>query len=171
MNTQLMFSSNDQTWETPMELFQKLNNEFHFTLDVCCTEYTPKCNKFFTPESNGLIQDWSNDICWMNPPYSEMYVWMEKAYKESLKGAVVVCLIPARTDTKYWHDFCMGAAEIRFIKGRLKFGDAKNSAPFPSAIVIFNNSNTELTISSYSPYKKVIHFIMPKPIRYIDGFI
>ena len=87
----------------------------------------------------------------MNPPYGrEVGVWIEKAYKESLKGAIVVCLIPSRTDTKYWHDYCMKANEIRFIKGRLKFGDSKNSAPFPSAIVIFNGRQSDkIKISTY----------------------
>ena len=87
----------------------------------------------------------------MNPPCGrEVGVWIEKAYKESLKGAIVVCLIPSRTDTKYWHDYCMKANEIRFIKGRLKFGDSKNSAPFPSAIVIFNGRQSDkIKISTY----------------------
>jgi len=168
MNTQVLFSSNDQTWETPLEVFSKLNNEFNFTLDVCCTMYTTKCKKFFTPEQNGLIQDWSNNVCWMNPPYgTEIPIWIEKAYNESLKGAIVVCLIPARTDTKYWHNFCMKSAEIRFIKGRLKFGNSKNSAPFPSAIVIFNNKINELTVSSYTVYGRLINFKLPKMVRYL----
>ena len=149
MNTELMFSSKDQTWETPIELFNKLDKEFNFTLDPCCTEETAKCKKYYTPRENGLIQDWTNETVFMNPPYGrEISDWLKKAYEESLKGTLVVCLIPSRTDTKYWHDYCMKASEIRFIKGRLKFGNSKNSAPFPSAIVVFNN-NKELKIKSF----------------------
>ena len=149
MNTDLMFSSKDQTWETPIELFNKLDKEFNFTLDPCCTEETAKCKKYYTPTENGLIQDWTNETVFMNPPYGrEISDWLKKAYEESLNGSTVVCLIPSRTDTKYWHDYCMKASEIRFIKGRLKFGNSKNSAPFPSAIVVFNN-NKELKIKSF----------------------
>ena len=149
MNTELMFSSKDQTWETPLELFNRLDKEFNFTLDPCCTEETAKCKKYYTPRENGLIQDWTNETVFMNPPYGrEISDWLKKAYEESLKGTLVVCLIPSRTDTKYWHDYCMKASEIRFIKGRLKFGNSKNSAPFPSAIVVFNN-NKELKIKSF----------------------
>ena len=149
MNTELMFSSNDQTWETPQEFFNKLDKEFNFTLDPCCTEETAKCKKYYTPRENGLIQDWTNETVFMNPPYGrEISDWLKKAYEESLKGTLVVCLIPSRTDTKYWHDYCMKASEIRFIKGRLKFGNSNNSAPFPSAIVVFNN-NKELKIKSF----------------------
>ncbi len=146
-----MFSSNDMTWETPQWLFDKLDKEFHFTLDVCALPETAKCKNYYTPQIDGLKQDWEDNICWMNPPYGrEVGVWIEKAYKESLKGAIIVCLIPSRTDTKYWHDYCMKANEIRFIKGRLKFGDSKNSAPFPSAIVIFNGRQSDkIKISTY----------------------
>lgn len=145
-----MFSSKDMTWETPIELFNKLNDEFNFTLDVCALKETAKCDKFFTPEIDGLKQDWSNNVCWMNPPYGrQIQLWLEKAYNESLKdNTTVVCLIPSRTDTKYWHNYCMNASEIRFIKGRLKFGNSKNSAPFPSAIIIFNGNN-DLKIKTY----------------------
>ena len=151
MNTDLMFSSNDMTWETPQWLFNKLDKEFNFTLDVCALPETAKCKNYYTPQIDGLKQDWEDNICWMNPPYGrEIGVWIEKAYNESLKGATVVCLIPSRTDTKYWHDYCMKASEIRFIKGRLKFGNSKNSAPFPSAIVIFNGKqNSNIKISAY----------------------
>lgn len=146
-----MFSSNDMTWETPQWLFNKLDKEFNFTLDVCALPETAKCKNYYTPQIDGLKQDWEDNICWMNPPYGrEVGVWIEKAYKESLKGAIIVCLIPSRTDTKYWHDYCMKANEIRFVKGRLKFGDSKNSAPFPSAIVIFNGRQSDkINISTY----------------------
>jgi len=148
-----MFSSNDMTWETPQWLFDKLDKEFHFTLDVCASANNTKCNKYWNVEQDALKHNWAanKEVYWMNPPYGrEVGVWIEKAYNESLKGATVVCLIPSRTDTKYWHDYCMKASEIRFIKGRLKFGDSKNSAPFPSAIVIFNGKqNSNIKISTY----------------------
>ena len=140
-NIKLFFSSKTHHWSTPNELFNTLNKEFQFTLDPCATKENAKCKKYYTKKENGLIQDWSNEIVFMNPPYGrEIGKWVEKAYRESLEGAVVVCLIPARTDTKYWHNFIFPYAEIRFIKGRLKFGGSKNAAPFPSAIVIYKNA-------------------------------
>lgn len=148
MNNNLMFSSKDQTWETPIEFFNKVNEEFKFDIDVCAVDETAKCSNYYTPEIDGLKQDW-NGTCWMNPPYGrEIGRWIEKAYIESTKGATVVCLIPARTDTKYWHDYIFKyAEEIRFIKGRLKFGNNANSAPFPSALVVFKNNKNNLLVS------------------------
>lgn len=142
MNTELMFSSKDQTCETPIEFFDKVNEEFNFDIDVCAIPQTAKCEKYYTPDIDALKQEWSG-VCWMNPPYGkDIKIWIKKAYEESLKGAIVVCLIPSRTDTTYWHEFIFPyASEIRFIKGRLKFGDSKNSAPFPSALVIFNRKS------------------------------
>jgi site-specific DNA-methyltransferase (adenine-specific) len=136
------FSSKSNEWETPKDFYNKLNNEFDFTLDPCCTKQTAKCKKYYTIKDNGLIQDWSNERVFMNPPYGrEIGKWIKKAYNESIKGALVVCLIPARTDTRYWWDFIFPYAEIRFIKGRLKFTNNGKSAPapFPSAIVIFGD--------------------------------
>lgn len=131
------FSSKDQTWSTPQNFFDELNIEFKFTLDPCAIPETAKCKKFLTPDDDGLSQDWAPDRVFMNPPYGRAIKhWIKKAFDESQKGALVVCLIPSRTDTVYWHNYVM-RGEIRFIKGRLKFGDSKNSAPFPSAIVIF----------------------------------
>ena len=130
-----MSKSND--WETPLELYRNLNTEFGFTLDPCCTKENAKCTKHFTSTENGLLQDWGKNIVFMNPPYGgEIYSWMKKAYESFLNGAVVVCLVPSRTDTKWWHEFAM-RGKIRFLKGRLKFSNSKNSAPFPSAIVVF----------------------------------
>ncbi|MCG1347457.1 phage N-6-adenine-methyltransferase [Staphylococcus epidermidis] len=133
------FSSKSNEWTTPQHLFDELNREYHFTLDPCATHENAKCEKYFTEKENGLLQDWSDDVVFMNPPYGrEIKHWIKKAYEESLNGATVVCLIPARTDTTYWHDFIFDKAfDIRFLKGRLKFGDSKNSAPFPSAIVVY----------------------------------
>lgn len=153
MNNDLMFSSKNQCWETPQNLFDRLNAEFHFTLDVCATPETAKCKEYFTLEINGLEQPW-NGVCWMNPPHGRnICEWVKKAHVESTWGNTIVCLIPSRTDTKYWHYYCMKATEIRFIKGRLKFGKATNSAPFPSAIVIFGKGNGELKISTYESVK------------------
>lgn len=139
MDTKLMFSSNDETWATPQDFFDKLNDEFHFTLDPCCSKQTAKCEKYYTIVENGLIQDWSGETVFCNPPYGkEIYDWVKKCSLEAKKGdTTVVMLIPARTDTKYFHEFIYNKSEIRFIKGRLKFGNAKNGAPFPSMVVVF----------------------------------
>jgi len=135
------YSSKTDLWETPQALFDILNAEFNFTLDVCAIPENAKCQNFFTPEQDGLAKKWEGR-CWMNPPYGRVIgQWMKKAYESSLNGAVVVCLIPSRTDTKWWHEYAM-KGDIRFIKGRLKFGGAADSAPFPSAIVIFRPSKT-----------------------------
>ena len=136
MNKSVHFSPATDLWATPQAFFDELNKEFGFELDVCALPENAKCEKYYTPEIDGLKQQWRG-ICWMNPPYGrEIGAWMEKAYESSLEGATVVCLVPARTDTRWFHDFAM-RGEIRFIKGRLKFGDSKNSAPFPSAVVVF----------------------------------
>lgn len=136
MNTELMFSSATDLWATPQDTFDKLNEEFSFTLDVCASLENAKCKSYFTKEDDGLSQDWSG-VCWMNPPYGrEIIKWMEKAYKASLSGTTVVCLVPARTDTKWWHEYAM-KGEYRLLRGRLKFGGHKSPAPFPSAVVVF----------------------------------
>lgn len=133
----VLYSSESEMWETPKELFKRLDKEFHFTTDVCAIEENAKCENYFSSVDDGLQQDWKG-ICWMNPPYGkEILKWMQKAYESSCTGAVVVCLVPSRTDTKWWHLYAMRASEIRFIRGRLKFGNSKNSAPFPSAVLVF----------------------------------
>lgn len=130
------FSSKTDLWYTPQWLFNKYNEKYNFTLDVCATHENAKCKNYFTEEIDGLYQDWEG-VCWMNPPYGRtIKQWMKKAYESSLNGATVVCLVPSRTDTNWWHDYAM-KGEIEFIKGRLKFGGSKNSAPFPSAVVVF----------------------------------
>jgi len=137
MNTAVHFSSTTDLWATPQDLFDKLNEEFGFETDVCASVENAKCKRFFTKEDDGLAQVWSG-VCWMNPPYGrEIGHWMAKALRSSKLGATVVCLVPSRTDTQWWHDYAREAHDIRFIKGRLKFGGHKNSAPFPSAVVIF----------------------------------
>lgn len=138
----VLFSSKRHDWETPQQFFDKLDREFHFTLDPCATPKTAKCEKFFTSKENGLLQDWSGETVFCNPPYGrELAKWIEKCANESRKpNTRVVMLIPARTDTIAFHEFIYGKAEIRFIKGRLKFrvdGKEEYPAPFPSMVVIF----------------------------------
>ncbi|WP_349290994.1 DNA N-6-adenine-methyltransferase [Brevibacillus sp. NL20B1] len=145
MNTDVMFSSATDLWPTPQDFFDELNREFHFTLDPCATHDNAKCSTYFTKEDDGLVQEWAPHTVFMNPPYGrEIKRWMQKAYEESLKGATVVCLVPARTDTAWFHDYVYGKAEIRFVRGRLKFGNAQNSAPFPSMIVIYRGKKEEV---------------------------
>lgn len=141
MNTEVMFSSRTDQWATPQDFFDELNEEFHFTLDPCADEFNHKCSKYYTKEQDGLVQDWSNETVFCNPPYGrEIGKWVEKCYSEVIQGNAkcAVMLIPSRTDTQWFHKYIYKKAyEIRFIKGRLKFGDSKNSAPFPSMVVIF----------------------------------
>ena len=131
------FSSADPTWETPADLFAVLDREFGFELDVCALPATAKCRRFYTPEIDGLAQEWAG-VCWMNPPYGrEIVQWMRKAYQSAATGsALVVCLVPARTDTSWWWAYARHG-EVRLLPGRLKFGGASTGAPFPSAVVIF----------------------------------
>ena len=141
----LMFSSKSNEWATPQDFYNKLNAEFGFTLDPCATPTTAKCSSYYTVDDDGLSKDWSGHTVFMNPPYGRKQKdWIEKAFQEGEKtGTTVVALVPARTDTKAWHNYCMKATEIRFIKGRLKFGQGTNktnSAPFPSAVVVFSGS-------------------------------
>ena len=136
------FSSKTDMWSTPQSFFTKYDGEYNFNLDVCASEDNAKCAKYFTETDDGLQQEWEG-VCWMNPPYGrEIIKWMKKAYESSLNGATVVCLVPARTDTTWWHEYAMKGT-IEFIRGRLKFGNSKNSAPFPSAIVVFNGGRYE----------------------------
>jgi len=141
MNLKIMLSSQDTTWETPQSFFDELNKEFNFTLDPCATSETAKCKKFYTKKDNGLIQDWGGETVFYNPPYgTAIKHWVKKCYEEAKKpNTTVVMLMPARTDTIYFHEYIYHKAEIRFIKGRLKFGGKQKgsgSAPFPSMVVI-----------------------------------
>ena len=130
------FSSATDMWATPQDFFDRLDAIYNFDLDVCALPDNAKCEKYFTPEQDGLKQGWEG-ICWMNPPYGRaIAAWMRKAFEAARGGATVVCLVPARTDTKWWHDYAMHG-EITFVRGRLKFGGCANSAPFPSAVVVF----------------------------------
>jgi len=142
MITSGLMSSLTDDWGTPQKVFDELNAEFAFTLDVCASSHNFKVANYFDVERDGLIQVWEG-IVWMNPPYGRtIKAWMQKAYESWLGGATVVCLVPARTDTAWWHDYAAKATEIRFIRGRLKFeqpGLKSDAAPFPSAIVIFRS--------------------------------
>jgi phage N-6-adenine-methyltransferase len=141
-----IYSSASAEWETPLELFDALNEIFHFTLDVCATPLNAKCARYYTKADDGLSSVW-HGVCWMNPPYGrEIGMWVKKAYESTIGArAVVVCLLPARTDTRWWHDYVIKHAfKILFLPGRLKFSKngvaPKSRAPFPSALVIFGQS-------------------------------
>lgn len=130
------YSSKTVEWATPEGLFDELDGEFGFNLDPCATDENAKCRDYFTKEDDGLDQSWKNCRVFMNPPYGRVIgKWVEKMATERIK--VGVALLPARTDTIWFHKWIYGKAEIRFIKGRIKFGDGKQSSPFPSMIVIF----------------------------------
>lgn len=133
MRKEVMFSSKSDNWETPQDFFDKVNEEFHFTLDVCATDQNAKCRNYYTIEQDGLSLPWTGTV-WCNPPYgSVINRWVKKAAEAA---CTVVMLLPARTDTSWFHDYIYGKAEIRFIRSRLKFGNA-DRAPFPSMLVIF----------------------------------
>ena len=140
MNAALLASGRTD-WETPQALFDDLDQEFHFTLDPASTDENAKCEKHFTPRENGLEQSWAGETVFCNPPYGRsLPAWIEKAATEARNGATVVMLIPARTDTKAFHDFIYNKAEIRFLRGRIKFGlggETSDAAPFPSMVVVF----------------------------------
>ena len=141
---QLMFSSKTDEWATPQEFFDKLNWRFGpFDLDPCANPHNTKCANFFTEADDGLSKNWEGFTTFVNPPYGRgIDKWIKKAFDESRKEQTrVVMLIPARTDTKYWHQYVMRADEVYFLKGRLKFGQCDNSAPFPSAVVVFDGTN------------------------------
>lgn len=139
MNTDVMFSSKTDLWATPQDFFDELDKEFHFTLDPCANDENHKCEKYFTKETDGLSQSWSDETVFCNPPYGRVIKdWVKKCRDEADNGATVVGLLPARTDTAWFHDYIYKKAkEVRFVRGRLKFGGSNNSAPFPSMVVVF----------------------------------
>jgi len=135
-NMAVHYSSRSEEWETPPSFFEELDNIFHFDLDACASLDNAKCERFFTKQDDALTQTWRGTV-WMNPPYGrQIESFMRKAFMESCKGATVVCLVPCRTDTKWWHRYAKRGVVLQ-LQGRLRFGEAKTSAPFPSAIVIF----------------------------------
>lgn len=132
-----MYTSKSCVWETPQDLFDKLDDEFHFSLDACALPENAKCAVYYTPEQDGLAQPW-NGVVWCNPPYGRgVDKWVRKAYESARRGATVVMLLFARTDTKWFHDWVYGKAELRFIRGRLRFGGSTQNAPFPSMLCVF----------------------------------
>jgi site-specific DNA-methyltransferase (adenine-specific) len=139
MTSKVLFSSQSEDWATPQDFFYKLNASFQFQLDACASVENAKCSQFYTKDDDALAQSWHwAKSVWMNPPYGRTIgSWMQKAYNESLKGCIVVCLVHARTDTRWWHDWVKDKAQVWFDKGRLKFGGSKNSAPFPSAVIVY----------------------------------
>lgn len=139
-----MMSSDLHDWATPEAFFDDVNAEFGFTLDACASDWNAKCERYFSIADDGLSQRWDG-VVWMNPPYGrEIGAWMKKAVEEWKLGSTVVCLVPARTDTAWWHDFAM-QGEIRFLRGRIRFerhDGARDAAPFPSALVIYRGEES-----------------------------
>jgi len=147
----VFFSSVCEEWETPQGLFDKLNAEFGFTLDVCAYKETAKCAKYFTPSEDGLNRDWTGETVFCNPPYgTKQDAWIRKCAEHGAKGGIAVMLLPVRTDTVRFHDLILGKADIRFLRGRLKFGKSKNAAPFSSMVVVYSINDGMKTISSIS---------------------
>ena len=143
------YSAKRPDWATPPELFATWDREFGFTLDAAALPHNAKCARFFTPDDDGLAQDWGRETVWVNPPYGrEIASWMRKAFLSAKYGATVVLLIPARTDTAWWHKYVMPHAEIRFLRGRIRFVGATAGAPFPCALVIFRPSTEKQAVSA-----------------------
>lgn len=133
----VLFTSKSEDWETPQMLFDELNKEFRFSCDVCADKFNYKHVNYYTKEINGLKQNWEG-VCWCNPPYGrQIGEWVKKAHIASKEKVITVMLLPARTDTRWFHEYIYNKHEIRFLKGRLKFSNSKNSAPFPSMVVVF----------------------------------
>jgi phage N-6-adenine-methyltransferase len=127
-----------KSYPTPQWLFDQYDAEFHFTIDVAASAHDTKCARFYTIHDDGLAQDWSQDVCWCNPPWRGIERWVKKAYEESLRGATTIMLLPCRTDTHWWHHYIQPYAEIRWIKGRIKFDGWDDKVPFACAIFIFS---------------------------------
>ena len=141
----VLHSSASVEWETPQKLFDTLDTEFGFDVDVCSDPEKAKCERYFTPETDGLAQDWASYVCWMNPPYGRgISSWMRKAYQTGQQGGLVVALVPSRVGTQWWFSYCANA-EIRHVLGRLKFGGAKAPAPFDSSIIVFRRGGQSIT--------------------------
>lgn len=142
--TQALFSRDSDEWETPQQLFDDLNKEFQFTLDASASEENKKCERYYSVENDGLKANWGGETVFCNPPYSQIKQWVEKAFYEGHKdNTVVVLLIPARTDTKWFHNYIQHRSEVRFIERRIRFSGSKINAPFPSMIVIFRGAKND----------------------------
>lgn len=158
-----LFSSQTDEWETPISLFNQIDNVYSFGLDPCASKDNAKCSVFFDKDANGLSKNWydyvvdetDNYSVFVNPPHSEIFEWAQKCYEESLSGITIVMLLASRTDTKYWHRYISNADTLYFIKGRLKFGNSKNSAPFPSVLAVFNNIKPYPVFEGMLGYNKI----------------
>jgi phage N-6-adenine-methyltransferase len=141
----MVLLSESALWPTPPAFFAKLDRRYHFTLDPCATPENAKCSIFFTREQDGLKQDWGTHRVFCNPPYGrEIGKWARKCFESAQRGALVVLLVPARTDTRWYHDWVLGKADIKFIRGRLRFGRADTSAPFPSLVATYTPNRTAM---------------------------
>ena len=152
MKQEAMGTSRSEEWETPQAIYDLLDKEFHFQLDPCATDENAKCDSYYTEEEDGLKQDWYKyGSVFINPPYGKKTKdWVEKAYKESQKGCTVVMLIFIRSDTKWWHEWVIDKVdEIRMIQGRLTFGGAKNSSPWPSILLVYRPDSHRMKLSGY----------------------
>lgn len=148
------FESKKQEWVTPQDLFDKVNEEFHFTFDLAADETNAKCKKFFSEQDDALSKNWEDlGNCWLNPPYGnkkyKLENWIKKAYCEAIRDTTVVMLIPARTNTRWWHFWCMRAKEIKLLCGRPKFVGCKHGLPWPLALVVFGHSDEDVKFSSF----------------------
>ena len=161
MFNKALWSSASAEWETPQDVFDILDEIFHFTLDPCATSSNAKCSLYYTKEDDGLSKSWAGHRVFMNPPYGrQISRWIKKALDESQKpNTIVVCLLPARVDTSWFHDYCT-QGYVWFIRGRLKFGGSKNSAPFPSMIVIFGCKEEPPLPGSKNPNQKTIDEVL-----------
>jgi site-specific DNA-methyltransferase (adenine-specific) len=161
------FNSAKQDWQTPDEIFDPLNEEFAFTLDAAASFENKRAEKFFDKDSDGLLQDWGLETVWLNPPYGDgaakLSEWVEKSYRASLRGATVVMLLPARTNTNWFHDLCLSKAEIRFIRGRPRFGKAEHGLPQPLCIIIFRPR-----IGSFEPRLSRKAFANADQLSFVD---
>jgi phage N-6-adenine-methyltransferase len=145
----IMFSSKSDEWGTPQDFFQKLDTKYNFTLDPCASPENSKCKNFYTIEDDGLQQSWEGETVFVNPPYSKIKDWVMKCHRESLKpNTTVAMLIPSRTDTRWWHQYCMTAHQIFFVKGRLRFEGGEHPAPFPSAVIVFKSTEIPAKINT-----------------------
>lgn len=146
------YSSAKGDWETPWDIFNPIDANYHFTLDVCASQNNAKCERYFTKETNGLEQSWANEVCWMNPPYGRQIVpWVKKASEEVQRGAIIVALLPARTDTKWFHDYVLPFAKVQFLKGRIIFVGASHGAPFPSILAFYGQLHYPYQLQSINP--------------------
>jgi phage N-6-adenine-methyltransferase len=145
-----LYTSRTDEWPTPQQFFSALDKEFRFTLDPCATRRNAKCPRYFTRAEDGLTQDWGTHRVFCNPPYGRaMRDWARKCYESARRGALVVLLAHARTDTRWFHDWVYGKAELRFVRGRLKFGDGTQSAPFPSLVAVFRPPVIQVSRAPY----------------------